>query len=119
MQCFNWKKSKKPRMCEYIISISEIKDNDSKETPQLQHGTLKKTPFIADCLLKPELKSSHSFTPGVVIKPKDYKVGFRSNALDFRSKTMNELKELSKFHQKKNQDEISEEELQSSICSVF
>ncbi|OMJ75464.1 hypothetical protein SteCoe_25386 [Stentor coeruleus] len=119
MQCFSWKKSKKPRVCEYIISISELKDNDSKETPQAAQGTLIKAPFIADCYLKPELKSSHSFTPGVAIKPKDYKVAFRSNALDFKSKTMNELKELSEFHQKNFKDENFDEDLKSSACSVF
>lgn len=119
MQCFKWHRSKKPKIHEYIISITELKDNDGKEPQPTEDSPSKKVPFEANDYLKPELKSSHSFTKGVNKIPMKPKISLSPNVIEFKSKTMCELKGLSKLHSRSIKDEDSDGEVQSSICTVY
>ncbi|OMJ86929.1 hypothetical protein SteCoe_11484 [Stentor coeruleus] len=119
MQCLKWHRSKKSKANEYIISITEIRDNDRKESLPTEISPLEKPPLEEGSYLKPEIKSSHSFTPGVKITPKVPNSSLRPNNLEFKSKTMRELKELSRLQHRSINDEDSNGELQSNICTIY
>ncbi|OMJ86931.1 hypothetical protein SteCoe_11486 [Stentor coeruleus] len=89
MLCFRFKKSKKlikPKIRKYIISISEIKDNNGVETPKEQPFYYKKVLIKVNNFLTPELKPTKSLKSGITIQVPSFFRNRKSEPQDMKLK---------------------------------